>query len=292
MSIDLDSLRCFLAASDTPSFRAAARRVALSPGAFSDRIRRLEDALGAQLFERTTRSTRLTEAGHRLLPHARRVLDETSRCRDAVHGLDRVLSYELTLGTRPELGLSWLCPALGPLRQERPERTLHLFVGDTPDLLARTERGELDAAVLSARLTSARLRYATLHPEPYAFVAAHPELDGPDDAPRHTLLDVSRDLPLFRYLLDALPDGEPWPFARHELLGGIGPIRYRALEGAGVAVLPEYFVRDDLRAGRLVRLMPEVELRSDAFRLIWRHGHPLEDRLLELAETLRARPLT
>jgi LysR family transcriptional regulator, glycine cleavage system transcriptional activator len=301
VSVDLDSLRCFLAATETTSFRAAAARVALSPGAFSDRIRRLEEDLDARLFERTTRSARLTEAGRRLAPHARRLIEEASRCRDVVHRVDRVLPYELTLGTRFELGLSWLCPALDPLKGAHPERTLHLFMGDTPDLLSRVERGSLDAAVLSARLTSARLRYATLHPEPYVFVSASPRLVGPvspapgplgpEDAPAHTLLEVSRDLPLFRYLLDALPDATPWPFAEYELLGGIGAIRYRALQGAGVAVLPAYFVRHDLEAGRLVRLMPEVELRSDAFRLVWRTDHPQQDRLLMLADELRALPL-
>lgn len=291
MDVDLDSLRCFLAAADAPSFRVAAVRVALSPGAFSDRISGLEQALDARLFDRTSRAVRLTDAGRRLVDHARAVVDGASACRAVVHERDARLPYEITLGTRFELGLSWLCPLLAGLKAACPERTLHLYMGDTPDLLARVERGDLDAVVFSARLTSDRLRYATLHPEPYAFVGACGPLTGPADAHHHTLLDVSRDLPLFRYLLDALPDGEPWPFHARELLGGIGAIRYRALEGAGVAVLPEYFVRDDLRAGRLTRLLPDVELRADAFRLVWHTGHPLEDELLALAQALRAHPL-
>lgn len=292
MDVDLESLRCFLAAADAPSFRAAAGRVALSPGAFSDRISGLEQALDARLFDRTTRSVRLTEAGRRLVPHARAVVAGAAGCRSVVHDVAAALPYEITLGTRFELGLSWLCPLLAGLKAASPERTLHLYMGDTPDLLARVERGDLDAVVFSARLTSDRLRYATLHAEPYVFVGAAGPLAGPADAHDHTLLDVSRDLPLFRYLLDALPDGAPWPFRDRELLGGIGAIRHRALEGAGVAVLPEYFVREDLRAGRLTRLLPEVELRADAFRLVWRTGHPLEDRLLALAHALRAHPLT
>jgi LysR family glycine cleavage system transcriptional activator len=289
--MDLDSLRCFVEAADTLHFRAAARRVALSPGAFSDRVRRLEEELGASLLERTTRRARLTEAGRRLLPHARALLAEAGRCRAVVHAEDRPLPYALTLGTRFELGLSWLCPAIDPLRAARPERTLHLFMGDTPDLLARMGRGDLDAVVLSARLNHSRLAYAALHPETYAFVAREGGLERPEDARATALVDVSADLPLFRYLLDALPDAAPWPFARHEYMGGIGAIRRRLLDGAGVAVLPEYFVRDDLAAGRLVRLLPEVELREDTFRLVWRDGHPRGAELLELADELRARPL-
>lgn len=289
---DLDSLRCFDVAADVLNFRAAADRVGLSPGAFSERIRRLEEDLGASLFHRTTRRTRLTDAGRRLVPHARRLLDAATRCSAVVAGDTAPLPYEIRFGTRHELGMSWLCPALGPLAQARPERTIHLYMGDSPDLLARTERGDLDAVVLSARLTSPRLDYATLHVETYAFVGADRTVTRPTDVAQVVLLDVSPDLPLFRYLLDASPDASPWDFARHEYLGGIDAIRFRCLQGAGVAVLPAYFVRDDLAAGRLVQLLPELPIHQDAFRLIWRKQHVLEPRLLELADALRARPIT
>src|SRR2546423_1570208 len=77
------------------------------------------------------------------------------------------------------------------------------------------------------------------------------------------LLGVSPPLPLFRYFLDALPDAEPWPFAHVESLGGIGNIRLRLLDGGDrVAVLPRYFIRADLAARRLVKLLPRVPLRS------------------------------
>ena len=69
-------------------------------------------------------------------------------------------------------------------------------------------------------------------------------------------------------------------------------IRRRLLVGDGrVAVLPTYFLRDDLRARRLVRLRPRVTPRSDAFRLVWRTGHPRAAELLALAGELRAIPL-
>ena len=65
-----------------------------------------------------------------------------------------------------------------------------------------------------------------------------------------------------------------------------------ARAAVGVAVLPLYFVRDALRRGRLVRLMPRVTLPSDCFRLIWRTGHPRSRELHELAGTLSRRPLS
>lgn len=290
--IDLESLRCFDIVATTLRFRAAAARVHLSPAAFSERIRRLEHSLGATLLARSTRQVNLTEAGHRLLPLAREILTLVERCQGAVHAGARPLPYELVIGTRFELGLSWLCPALGPLSLNRPERTIHLYNGDTPDLLRRLERGELDAVVASMRLTSPRLTYAALHPEDYLFVSADRGVRRREDAARSVLVDVSSDLPLFRYFLDALSDAEPWPFSRVEFMGGIGAIRRRLLDGGGrVAVLPRYFIAPDLAAGRLVRLMPRVRPRADTFRLIWRAGHPREPDLMALATELRTIPL-
>jgi LysR family glycine cleavage system transcriptional activator len=290
--MDLDSLRCFDAAATTLSFRSAAARVHLSPAAFSDRIRRLEEELGVAVLRRTTRQVALTDAGQRLLPLARETLASSDRVRDAARAGDRPQPYELVIGTRYELGLSWLCPSLAPLSRKHPERTLHLFNADTPDLMRRLERGELDAVVASMRLTSPRLAYAALHPEAYALVSIDRCLHRREDARRLTLVDVSADLPLFRYLLDAFPDAEPWPFARTEYMGGIGNIRRRVLDGDGrVAVLPRYFIAPDVAAGRLVILLPRVRPRSDTFRLVWRANHPREAQLIELAAELRERPL-
>ncbi|WP_373047926.1 LysR family transcriptional regulator [Vulgatibacter sp.] len=292
---DLESLRCFDAAASHLNFRRAARAVALSPAAFSDRLKRLEETLRAELFVRTTRRVALTAAGERLLPQARRTLDEAARCL-AVATDAGTPPFELRVGTRFELGLSWLTPALGPLQAARPERTVHLAFGDGDALLTQVRDGTLDATVTSSRLAGRALRYEVLHPEGYVFVGAKrllrsEPLAAPADVARHTLLDLGPDLPLFRYLIDAAPVGTRWPFARNEWLGSIAAVRYRLLEGAGVAVLPRYFVAPDLARGRLSELLPRLELATDAFRLVWRAGHPREQELQALAAELRALPL-
>ena len=290
--MDIDSLRCFDAAATTLNFRAAASRVHLSPAAFSTRIQRLEEHLGVTLFQRTTRQVSLSDAGQRLVVVARKVLEGVDELHAFAHAPVEPRSFELYVGTRYELGLSWLCPALRPLLRARPERRIHLYNGDTPDLLHRLDRGDLDAIVASMRLTSTRLTYATLHAEDYVFVARTRCLHRRQDARRLTLVDVSRDIPLFRYFLDALPRADPWPFAQVEYMGGIANVRRRLLdEEDRVAVLPRYFIGKDLSAGRLVPLMPRITLRTDAFRLVWRTGHPRTEDLLALAEELRRYPL-
>jgi DNA-binding transcriptional LysR family regulator len=291
---DLDSLRCFLAAADRDTFRAAASDVGLSPAAFSERISRLEDLLGAALFDRAGRGLPLTPAGRRLQPEAQAVLERVERCVIAVDEVDRQAPYDLTLGTRYELGLSWLVPALAPLAVAHPERTLNLYFGQHADLVQRLRAGAVQAVVTSGRLAEEGLAYAPLHAEDYVLVgcpSAAPRLEGPDQAPSFTLLDASPAMPLFRYLLDADDSGAPWAWGRVRSLGTIAAIRHQALAGVGVAVLPRYFVQPDLDAGRLERLLPEAPLRADAFRLVWRAGDASAGALRDLARELRALPL-
>ncbi len=292
---DLDSLRCFEAAAVALNFRRAARAVALSPAAFGERIRRLEQLIGEPLFHRTTRSVSLTVAGERLLPKISQVLEDARRC--LTSNVDEEAPYELTIGTRFELGLSWLTPAIAPLAKAQPERRIHLRFGDSEELVRCVLEGAIDCVVSSVRLGNPGLHYELLHQEDYALIAtptllADKPLRAPEDARVHTLLEVHSDLPLFRYFLDARPAGELWSFAQVDRLGAISAVRFRALEGAGVAVLPRYFVGPDIQAKRLREPMPKMKLLSDHFRLIWRAGHRREVELRQLAAELRQRPLS
>jgi LysR family glycine cleavage system transcriptional activator len=293
---DVESLRCFEASATALNFRLAARRVALSPAALSERIRRLEALLGARLFERTTRRVTLTPAGLRLLPHARELLAAHARCPEVARGAARQPPFELRVGTRFELGLSWLVPALPRLELLQPLRRLHLTFADHPDLLARLKQGTVDCAITSARIAEGAIEYRVLHPETYVFTASasllqRRPLRRATDAAAHRLVDISADLPLFRYFVDRAGGTVDWRFERVEYLGTIGAVRQRVLQDRGVAVLPAYFVRDDLARRRLRRLMTGVRLHEDCFRLIWLRGHPRAAELERLAADLRGLPL-
>jgi DNA-binding transcriptional LysR family regulator len=292
---DLESLRCFVQAVTFASFRTAASKVALSPAAFGARIRRLEDQLGARLFVRTTRRVALTPAGAQLLPKARRCLDEAERCSRAFESSEAV-PYDLRIGTRFEVGMSWVVPALGSLERAKPERRLHVFFGDTAAILQEMLRDEVHCVITSARISTPNLVFARLQEEEYVLVGeralvSESPLLAPKDARRHVLLDLHADLPLFRYFLDARSPKEEWVFDRIQYLGSIAAVRARALEGAGIAVLPLFFIRKDLSSGRLKRLMPTTRLPHDWLRMVWRQGHVHEPRLRELAAELSERPL-
>jgi DNA-binding transcriptional LysR family regulator len=293
---DIESLRCFHLAAQHLNFRVAARAAGLSAAAFGDRIKRLEEMFEVRLFERTTRRVNITAAGERLWPQARRCLEEAQRCGDAARGALGRSPYAITIGTRFELGMSWVSPALSHLERTHPERKLHLLFGDTPALLANLNRNEIDCLITSARISHLNLSYARLHEETYVFVGsqkllARAPLQRREHARHHTLIELSGDLPLFRYFLDARPGDEVWSFKHTQFLGTIGPVRLRVLEGAGVAVLPLYFVERDLAKGQLVRIMPRVTMPVDWFRLVWHKEHPRQEALHELAGELGELPL-
>jgi DNA-binding transcriptional LysR family regulator len=291
----IDNLRCFEAAARTGNFRAAAKLVALTPAAFGQRVKQLEDQLGAPLFSRTTRSVRLTAQGQALLPQARKILVEAGECVRIVRG-EFGTPLSLTIGTRFELGLSWLLPLLPALEAALPRLRANLYFGSGPDLLARLRAGELDCAVTSARLPDPSFEGEVLHEERYAFVGAAELLEQRPfrrrrDAARHTLLDVDAELPLYRYLRDAPSLRGPMRFAAQRYLGLGEAIRQRAVLGEGVAVLPEYMVESDLRAGSLVQLLRTTELLRDHFRLVFRSADLRRERFFELAEALRQFPI-
>lgn len=296
MLLDVESLRCFVMVADTLSFRVAAQRLALSPAALSDRIRRLESLLEAELLFRTTRQVALTAAGRRLLAGARQLLADNALLPALARGEGKPLPMELLLGTRYDLGLSWLVPNLPSLKQNHPERTIHLHFGEGSELLEAVRKGLVDCAITSAPIVDGSLDYRLLHPETYAFVGAsallaeHP-IRQAGDVLAHALLDLTPQLPLFRYFLDAIGESAPWRFGCSEHLGTIGAVRLRLLQGAGVAVLPTYFVARDLKEGRLKRILGGLRLRTDHFRLIWRKHHPKAEAIERLGVELKKRPL-
>ncbi|HEU5076220.1 MAG TPA: LysR family transcriptional regulator [Polyangiaceae bacterium] len=292
----LDNLRCFLAAARLHNFARAAKLNALTPAAFGQRIKQLEEQLGKPLFVRTTRSIQLTEAGSALVPWAQQTLDAADACVRAVSGEPGAPEVELTLGTRHELGMSWLLPQLDGLLAVRSGLRIHMYFGSGPDLLLKTRSLDIDCAITSSRFQDARLDAIRLHREDYVLVAAATllrrlPLHAPEHAEQHTLLDISADLPLFRYWKDAPHGGERLRFQRIDYLGTIGAIRVRALKGAGVAALPEYLVHHDLARGRLERVFPKVRLLSDYFRLVFRANDPRRALFESLAAKLLEAPL-
>lgn len=289
----VENLQCFVSAADHLNFSRAAQELAITPTAFGQRIKQLEEQLDAELFHRTTRRVELTEAGLRLLPQAQQLLDMAGACRTSVHD-DSQLPASFTLGTRFELGMSWLMPSIIELSVLRPHWTIQTYFGSGPDILQQLSNGRVDAVITSAPVANADWDAEFLHREDYVFTASASLLEAkpfrkPQDARFHTLFDVDRELPLTRYLTSAVPDME---FAEVRFCGAGAAILEFVRSGQGVAVLPEYMIKDELADGEFVRLLPHVPLLHDSFRLLFRRASPHAQSIRQLAGFLRERPLT
>ncbi len=291
-----ETLRCFVEAARLQSFRAAARVVGLTAAAVGQRIAQLETLVGQPLFDRSRRRTSLTAAGMALVPAALRSLDASAAClRVPTNGEEAALPIDLVIGTRHELGMSWIVPMLPTLRRALPDACLHLYFGSGDDLLLRVLGGEVHCAVGSMRVFDRRITSARLHPEPYVFVGGRKGLTRTpfrrfEDAGSQTLIDATPRLPLFAYWRDA-PEGRDLAFKRVVHMGTIAAIRDQVRRDQGVAVLPEFFVADDLRRGRLVNILPRIQPLADYLRLFFRADDARRSLFERLAARMAAAPL-
>jgi LysR family glycine cleavage system transcriptional activator len=294
---NLESIACFLAAARTLNFRAAAKSVHLTPTAFGKRIKQLEEQLDQPLFERTTRHVSLTPNGEAMLPAAKRLIKTAQDCMRAGRGQGGPPPITITIGTRYELGLSWLMPMLPALKLECPNITINYYFGSGPDLEARIKRMDIQCAVSSRVFVDPIFEATRLAEEAYVFVAAPALLDEvpfsePAHAQNHCLIDAHQERPLFRYFRDAANAPNELSFERTRIMGTTAAIRMLVLDGKGVAVLPYYLIKQDLDAGECVQLFPEVELNRDYFRLMYRRDDPNIEVYQTLATCIRAQPLT
>ena len=230
-----------------------------------------------------------------LIPTAERTLAAAEACVRAARGETGPAPQELTLGTRYELGLSWLLPLLSTLEETFPHLTFHLYFSSGPDLELRVRSGEIDCAITSRRTQDPRLDGRRLHREDYVFVG-HPKLlakspfKSLDDASLHVLFDAEPNLPLFEYWRSA-PGGRALHFDSIRIMGTIAAIRWHVLRKSGVAVLPRYHVQQDLERGRLVEVLPHVPCVADDFRLMYRAHDPRQTVYEALAEEMCKSPL-
>jgi LysR family transcriptional regulator, glycine cleavage system transcriptional activator len=284
---DIESLRCFIEAANHLNFRAAARVVGITPAALGQRIRKLEAEFEQSLFERNTRKVIITEAGLALLPVALKTVEAANECIRAASGNLEPVPIDMTIGTRHELGLSWIVPMLPTLEETFPGVTFHLYFGSGQDLERQVHSGAIDCAVSSRRITDPKFNAFRLHPEDYVFVGSKELLDRQPielhvDTASHVILDTGADLSLFRYWRDAPGGSDSLNFLRLRELGTIAAIKSLVLNGQGIAVLPLYLVQKELDDGALRVILPEIKPLNDYFKLIYRN----DDRRQALYQTL------
>lgn len=145
MSINCEilDLRAFLTVSETRSFHRAAEALHISQPALSRRIQKLEEAVGAPLLERTTRSVSLTAVGQNLLPLVRRMLEEFDGSLFAARGIDDGRGSQVTIACLPTAAFYFLPSVIARFHEEHPKVRFRILDLPATDGLQAVERGEV-----------------------------------------------------------------------------------------------------------------------------------------------------
>lgn len=280
--LTLDQVQLFLTVADTGSFSAAARATGRAQSAVTYAIQRLEDQLGAQLFDRGRYRPTLTEAGRALLPRARRIAEDVGAFKLQARALAGGLEPELPLVVDAMFPMDRLVCALADFQSEFPSVQPRIYAaslgatvqhvldrrcvlglalgfGDDSDLLGR-------APVTRVRLIPVA---APAHP-----LAQLNRALSPEDARGHVQLVLTDSSALTTGKDHGVYSTQTWRLsdlsAKHTLL----------LAGLGWGTMPEHMISDDLAAGRLVRLEARewddirgtVEISA---KVVWRLDVPL-----------------
>ena len=148
MAIDLRQLRQLIVLAETLSFRETAERLNMTQPPLSVSIRKLEESLGVRLFDRTTHSVRLTDAGRAVLADARRALfhaEEVKRvARDTVKGL----AGQLRIGFVGSAKAALLPRVLPVYRKVYPNVSLNLTEGSNTAIVKGISDGDIDIGIV------------------------------------------------------------------------------------------------------------------------------------------------
>src|SRR5258708_9576320 len=136
----------------TGSCRRAAQQSHVSQPALSQQIRKLEDELGARLFDRLGRTVQLTELGRSFLPRARAVLRDLEAARSDVIERKMCISAPLSVGVIPTIAPYFLPPMLATFSRKYPEVCVTVAEEITPLLLERLRTGTVDVAIAALPL--------------------------------------------------------------------------------------------------------------------------------------------
>jgi LysR family hydrogen peroxide-inducible transcriptional activator len=146
--MELHQLRYFCAVAETGSFSRAAEQSHVAQPSLSQQIMKLEDELGARLFDRLGRSVRLTDLGKAFLPRARAVLRELEAAKGDVVERKDSITGSLSVGVIPTIAPYFLPEQLTAFTRQFPQAQLTVVEEITPVLLDRLRASMVDVAIL------------------------------------------------------------------------------------------------------------------------------------------------
>lgn len=259
--ISTEDLRFFVTIAASSSLAAAARALNVTPPAVTQRLRLMEERLGLRLVDRSGRRMVLTDEGDHLARGGRGILDEIEALADTIVARRAVVSGQLRVVAPLGFGRRYVAPAAALFRTIHPKVTLSLMLSDRP---ARLADDAWDLMLYVGELRNSTLITQSLAPNE-RFVCATPKYFARAGTPSHprdllkhnclALRENDEDVTMWRFTPPQ--PGKPVAVRIDPVLSSNDGevIRAWALAGAGVIMRSEWDVADDLRAGRLVRVL-------------------------------------
>jgi DNA-binding transcriptional LysR family regulator len=291
-SVNLNRLVVFASVVEVGSFTGAARRLGMTKATVSLHMQRLEAELGTSLLVRTTRKLALTEAGEAFYEAVRPALQTTEEAVNAV-GMDGAeLRGTLRMTAPVDYSASVVMPVAAQLALQHPLLKIEILSGDRLfDLVAEG----IDIAIRLGKLADSNYQAVRLADLARILVATPQTMKR---MPRFTRPEHLRDFPFIA--LSVLPQSQSWTFEgpkgikqtvqfRSQLTANTAHVvRAAVLAGAGIAILPEYAVADDVRAGRLLRVLPKWSVPSGGVHAVFPAARYRPQKVRVLVEALRA----
>jgi DNA-binding transcriptional LysR family regulator len=280
----LVATRVFVSVVEHGSLTQAAEHLEMSTAMVSRYLAAIEAWLGTRLLHRTTRRISLTEAGQAALAGCRQLLDLAEDVKHQAGEATRVPSGRLRITSSASFAEAQLAPALVEFQQRHPQVDFSLVTADrSVDLaaeridLAVRITNTLEPTLIARPLAACR---SVLCAAP-AYLRAHGE--------PHTV----QALQSHHCITHAIVGAAQFRFRRRKQLielpvndrlstNDTGVLRRTVIEGGGIGILPTYLVGEDLKRGRLVRVLPTLEPETLGIHAIFlsRQHQPLALRLL------------
>lgn len=260
----------FVRVVDAGSLSAAARQLNASLSVVSRRLSRLEDRLGVRLLNRTTRSLALTDEGDRFYRRCGQILADLADAElEASHGSQAVRG-RLRVTATVAFGRKRLAPILYEFQQQYPDVQVHL---DASDVIANLVDAGYDLAIRVGTLQDSSLIARQIAPN-YRVIVAAPAYLEKRGRPA-TIADLTgHDAILFGSALD-----DHWYFADGQgvrvassLSCNDGEIAHEwALRGAGLVIKSIWDVAEDIEAGNLEIVLPDMALPASPIHAVFPH---------------------
>ncbi len=254
------SMRVFRRVVERASFAAAARDLRLSNAAVSKHVAALEESLGTKLLHRTTRKVTPTPVGASYVERCARVLDEIDELDQSVSRAAATPVGLLRVNVPVSFGLLHVTPLLPELLDEHPGLRLEISYSDRfvdlleeqVDLAIRVARSLPDSASLVAQALGRTAHVVCASP---AYVQRFGSPGQPEDLAAHACVTYALSTAPHTWSFDGPRGTQQVDVGGRLALGNSLAVREVVLAGAGIALLPAFYVSEEVRQGRLLALL-------------------------------------